>query len=139
MLNTLLKYGPLVLAIIAFLTAAWQICKRITVPVAHIEFDSMVIQRFTGHIRTTEKISLKSAKPMPLYRGNNDFYVTVQNRKVKYHSRYVLDTITPIIRDAEGIQFFRIQLRTVGGKVTTFTQTSLAEPNVTLHWRTKGE
>lgn len=129
----------IVIAGILFIWFAWRMMIRITVPVSQIEFTELKTERTEGYIRLTDAKKLKSSKTHPLYAGYNDFYVTVQNGKVKYHSRYVLDTITPIIRDSEDILFFRIQVRMAGGKVRKFTQTNLSQPNVTLQWRTVEE
>uniref|UniRef100_A0AB39CCE7 Uncharacterized protein n=1 Tax=Pseudomonas phage RVTF4 TaxID=3236931 RepID=A0AB39CCE7_9VIRU len=127
----------IVIMIFAFFWLAWKISVRIMVPVNTIQITGAQQEFREGFVRRIERIELKTDKGHPLYAGNNDFYVTIQKGKVKYHSRYVLDTITPIIRDAEDILFFRIQVKTVNGKVVKFNQTNLSQPNVTLQWRTK--
>lgn len=128
------------LTITVFFWLAWKITKRITIPVNFFEVTGGRQTVMEGYIRRVNQLLFKPGKAHPLFSGYNDFYVTVQKGKVKYHSRYVLDTITPIIRDTDDILFFRIQAYVSGGKVTRFTQTSLSSmPNVTLLWRTNKE
>ncbi|QBJ02890.1 hypothetical protein MZD04_gp364 [Pseudomonas phage Psa21] len=126
--HLLILFGVLLLVAWGFLT--W-ICK----PVMVITFDNVEITTHYGADRIVERTELDSpCGGKSLSAGMNDFYITITEGIVRYHTPGEAALLTPILRSSEDILFFRLQIRVVGKRITRFEPTNLSKPLARLAW-----
>lgn len=120
--------------IVVFIIALWQIAKRILIPVKFIRMTELESTKIDlDGMRFKWATKLRKNKHA-LYPGNNRFFVSVHKDKVLYHSSYVFDTVSPIIRAADDIPFFEVRVRVRNGHVVSVNQTNLSKSNARLIW-----
>lgn len=114
----------------------YSLIRWVSKPIMVMSFDSVDVTTQYAEQRVVERIQLKSPDgPKKLHAGLNDFYITITEGVVRYHTMGEASTLTPILRSSEDIFLFRVQVRLVGQRITRFDQTNLSKAKASLRWR----
>lgn len=125
----------LALLVFGAFVGLWCLLKWLSKPVLVMNFDSVDITTMYGNQRVVENHKLTAEDGgKKLNAGLNDFYITITNGVVRYHTPGDAALLNPILRSSEEILFFRLQIRMVGQRITRFEQTNLSKPIAKLKW-----
>jgi hypothetical protein len=125
----------LALIVLGAMAAVYWLINWVSKPVMVMNFDSVDVTTLYGNQRVIENHKLTSEEGgKKLNAGLNDFYVTITDRVVRYHTPGSAALLNPILRSSEDILFFRLQIRLVGQRIVRFDQTNLSKPIASLKW-----